>query len=510
MKELFIISFLLLFLTFAEQINSHEDVLAKLNVLERTLNDLMDFTYIQKERNEDLALRILQNQKEFKQTKDQYSRKIQALETRVRKLEDITKSQERDLMIQRKSSVGEKSFITHLKHRLAKVEKIHVSQFQNPCDPENSSRVNASKSLLMDNINAERIQSVYVFTWTFRSGNGDGHSVQLMINTVEYGSVYHRTLHIVEAEETGIVVAHVTTGDNVRGLSVKVCVESSDGEDYIFENINALPNNLSDKKDDMMYILKQQNKDLELKLHEDKENFERIKNELYQAISNLDTRLRTFEGVIMDQNREINKLKQEKEDDRRYINRLEKRLIQLENKFEKRDEERNSSCEKAIEDNRSTNYKNVERIQKRLLSPPTTSHGSIAFYAYMSAWLPSPNTHQVLVFDDVKTNIGNAYHPSTGLFIVPESGVYVFTWTFRMGGSRDHSIQLLINKDVFGTLYLQTVNGLEAQETGIVVAHVNAGDDVYVRTHATLTLGTSDYIQSNSYGRTSFAGWKLF
>ncbi|XP_062576098.1 uncharacterized protein LOC134280210 [Saccostrea cucullata] len=294
-------------------------------------------------------------------------------------------------------------------------------------------------------------------------------------------------------------------------LPERTCIENSNGEEHILENMNVPPNKLKDEKEDIMHILKQQNKDLELEQTEDKEDFERIKSELYKAISILDNRLRTFEGVIMDQNREIYKLKQEKEEDRNYINRLEKRLTQLEYKFEKSDEKRNSSCEKkSIEDIRSTNLKNVERIQKRLLTLPTTSHGSIAFYAYMSAWIPSPNQHQVLVFDDVKTNIGNAYHPSTGLFIVPESGVYVFTWMFRTGAAHDHSIQLLINKDVFGSLYLQSVNGLEAQETGIVVAQVNAGDDVYVRTHATLTLGTSDYIQSNSYGRTSFAGWKLF
>ncbi|XP_062576101.1 uncharacterized protein LOC134237989 [Saccostrea cucullata] len=294
-------------------------------------------------------------------------------------------------------------------------------------------------------------------------------------------------------------------------LPERVCIENRDREESIVENMNVPLKHLKNEKDEMMYILKQENKDLELKCTEKKEDFTRIKSELYKAISSRDTRIRTFEGVVMDQNREINRLKQEKEEDRKYVNRLENRLTQLESKFEKSEKERNSSCaKKTIEDIRSTNLTNIKRNQKRLLIPPTTSHSSIAFYAYMSAMIPSPNTHQVLVFDDVKTNFGNAYHPSTGLFIVPESGVYVFTWTFRTGAAYDHSIQLLINKDVVGTLFLRSVAGLDAQETGIVVTHVNAGDDVYVRTHATLPLGTSDSILSSSYGRTSFAGWKLF
>lgn len=148
---------------------------------------------------------------------------------------------------------------------------------------------------------------------------------------------------------------------------------------------------------------------------------------------------------------------------------------------------------------------------ERLLSPPspTSSSSGVAFYAYMSAILPFPSIQHVLVFDVVKTNLGNAYHPTTGVFMVPESGVYVFTWTFRTGNNYDHSIELIINRESFGAIYLHSVAGAEVEETGIVVAHVNAGDDVFVRTHSTLTIGNNHYIQSNGYGRSSFAGWKI-
>ena len=127
----------------------------------------------------------------------------------------------------------------------------------------------------------------------------------------------------------------------------------------------------------------------------------------------------------------------------------------------------------------------------------------------MSSILLSPSMQHVLVFDVVKTNMGNAYHPTTGVFMVPESGVYVFTWTFRTGNNYDHSIELIINRESFGAIYLHSVAGAEVEETGIVVAHVNAGDDVFVRTHSTLTIGNNHYIQSNGYGRSSFAGWKI-
>lgn len=312
MKKLFVTSFLLPFLTFGEQINSHEDVNVKLNVLEHTLSDLVDFVNIQKKRNEDLELRILQNQKEFEQMKDQYSGTIKSLETRILKLEDITKTQVRDVTTLRKNTVGEKRFVTHLKRQISNVEKVHVPLFENPCDPENSSHVNvrSGKALLMGNINPKRLQS---------------------------------------------------------------------------------------------------------KRH----------------------------------------------------------------------------------------------LRKRYVTQRSNETGIVAFYAYMSSVIMNPSTRLVLVFDVVRTNIGNAYHASTGVFIVPESGVYVFTWTFRSGNGDGHSVQLMINTVEYGSVYHRTLTAVEAEETGIVVAQVTTGDDVYVRIKSIHHIGVIHYIQSDSDGRTSFAGWKL-
>eukprot|EP00105_Crassostrea_gigas_P041565 XP_019925713.1 PREDICTED: complement C1q tumor necrosis factor-related protein 3-like [Crassostrea gigas] len=97
--------------------------------------------------------------------------------------------------------------------------------------------------------------------------------------------------------------------------------------------------------------------------------------------------------------------------------------------------------------------RDIYRIQKRVLILSSTSRNGVAFYAYMSTRLPTPSTEHVLVFDVAKTNIGNAYHPSTGVFMVPESGVYVFTWTFWIGDDRDHSIQLMVNREDVGSIY---------------------------------------------------------
>lgn len=111
-----------------------------------------------------------------------------------------------------------------------------------------------------------------------------------------------------------------------------------------------------------------------------------------------------------------------------------------------------------------------------------------------------------LVFGVVKTNNGNGYHATTGVFIAPETGVYVFTWTVREANDCYHSIQLMLNNAEIGIIHVHAGSGGGMSGTGVVVTHVNAGDDVYVRTHA--SWNDCD-IFSDMAGRSSFAGWKL-
>lgn len=151
---------------------------------------------------------------------------------------------------------------------------------------------------------------------------------------------------------------------------------------------------------------------------------------------------------------------------------------------------------------------------ERLPSPTdtTTTHhlphtaNVIAFYAYISAITPSITDQRTMVYDVVKTNNGNGYNPSTGVFIAPETGVYVFTWTIREASNCYHSTQLMVNTAEIGIIHLHSVVDGDFTGTGVVVTHVNAGDDVYVRTHESWN---HCFIVSNGAGKSSFAGWKL-
>ncbi|XP_062581433.1 complement C1q-like protein 4 [Saccostrea cucullata] len=169
----------------------------------------------------------------------------------------------------------------------------------------------------------------------------------------------------------------------------------------------------------------------------------------------------------------------------------------------------NSQEEKSFFANALTQHKESLIRKERLHDPVTTTaslNNIVAFYAYLSQDVPSPSAHYILAFDNVITNAGNAYHSHTGTFIAPRSGLYVFTWTIRMYGDSYHSTELLINNNFVGSTYLNSANTISGSVTGIVVVHVNQGDDVFLRTGGEYNNGN---IYSDNLGKSSLAGWAL-
>ncbi|XP_062591678.1 uncharacterized protein LOC134253181 [Saccostrea cucullata] len=147
----------------------------------------------------------------------------------------------------------------------------------------------------------------------------------------------------------------------------------------------------------------------------------------------------------------------------------------------------------------------------RLLAPLTTptilpsSSNTVAFYAYLSKTIPAFVGHHIITFDVMITNVGNGYHPHTGIFIAPRAGIYVFAWTVRMFGTSFHTTELVVNSNVVGAVYLNPASNIDGSVSNVVV-HVYKGDDVYIRTGDDRNSGNKE---SYSWGRSSFSGWML-
>ncbi|XP_061195308.1 uncharacterized protein LOC133203556 [Saccostrea echinata] len=146
--------------------------------------------------------------------------------------------------------------------------------------------------------------------------------------------------------------------------------------------------------------------------------------------------------------------------------------------------------------------------RKRIVPVPDSS-SIVAFCAYMSSKEISPSLHHVFVFDVVKTNIGSAYNRNSGIFTVPMDGTYVFTWSVFSDFNSYITSQIVINSQAFANMITDSEEIRDIHSTtGVIVAALNHGDLVYVRTHPT-DLSHGNVLSHSVYGRPSFSGWKL-
>lgn len=93
-----------------------------------------------------------------------------------------------------------------------------------------------------------------------------------------------------------------------------------------------------------------------------------------------------------------------------------------------------------------------------------------------------------------------------GTFIAPRSGLYVFTWTIRVNSNSYQTTELVVNNNVVNLLHFNPNNNVDGSVSSTAVVHANQGDDVLIRTNADHHTGN---VESNPWGRSSFAGWIL-
>ncbi|CAC5382650.1 C1QL [Mytilus coruscus] len=152
---------------------------------------------------------------------------------------------------------------------------------------------------------------------------------------------------------------------------------------------------------------------------------------------------------------------------------------------------------------------NMERMSDRKrLFLNTNPSSMVAFYAYMNTHETNPGRHQTLIFDEVKINLGSAYSKNSGLFTSPDHGIYVFTWTVVADEYGFVYSEIVINSTPFGSILTNSQDVRDFHTvTGIVVAEVNKGDEIYIRTNPNYPI--KGRIVSDSSLRTSFSGWKI-
>ena len=92
--------------------------------------------------------------------------------------------------------------------------------------------------------------------------------------------------------------------------------------------------------------------------------------------------------------------------------------------------------------------------------------------------------HQIVQFNQVITNIGNAYDAHSGIFTTPVAGSYAF-FLSQMTPNQHSSLYLAIKKNGATTLDRVYSEGSNSenfdQGSGLVTTHLATGDRVWVQ-----------------------------
>ncbi|XP_033724927.1 uncharacterized protein LOC117314937 [Pecten maximus] len=144
----------------------------------------------------------------------------------------------------------------------------------------------------------------------------------------------------------------------------------------------------------------------------------------------------------------------------------------------------------------------TKQQEKRVDNTPPSG---VAFSVSLSA---STDVVQqsTIKYNDVMIDVGNGYNHGNGIYVVPVSGVYAFTWstTSAVNNGRAICTYLMINGVVTsGTCADSDASDWESA-TGVIVTSVSAGDHVYVLSRS---IGQ---IISDGSAKSTFAGWLLF
>ncbi|XP_061082574.1 complement C1q-like protein 2 [Conger conger] len=134
---------------------------------------------------------------------------------------------------------------------------------------------------------------------------------------------------------------------------------------------------------------------------------------------------------------------------------------------------------------------------------PMLGSTKIAFYV----GLKNPHEgYEVLKFDDVVTNLGNHYDPSTGKFTCQVSGIYFFTYHVLMRGGDGTSMwaDLCKNGQVRASAIAQDADQNYDYASNSVVLHLDSGDEIYVK----LDGGKAHGGNNNKYS--TFSGFILY
>ena len=127
----------------------------------------------------------------------------------------------------------------------------------------------------------------------------------------------------------------------------------------------------------------------------------------------------------------------------------------------------------------------------------------IAFFATVKTTIEHTTAYQTIVFEDVKTNFGNGYNATSGIFTAPTDGVYVFSTTILTCPGCVASVGLIKNSHSVSGLYAEGATDKRPTTAETILLELTRGDQMSVK-----IAEAKDQVVGNHY--TTFAGFLLW
>ncbi|XP_061195746.1 uncharacterized protein LOC133203970 [Saccostrea echinata] len=134
----------------------------------------------------------------------------------------------------------------------------------------------------------------------------------------------------------------------------------------------------------------------------------------------------------------------------------------------------------------SKNVSNFEMIH-------STTQGSkqlkstVAFHAKMTSSKYNLGSNQVVLFEEILLNKGNAYNTKSGKFTAPIDGIYHFDWTTLAGVSKRFITLLVREGSTMGVNYCADItnNQEHGQCSSSAIVQMKANQTVWIQTYST-------------------------
>ena len=126
------------------------------------------------------------------------------------------------------------------------------------------------------------------------------------------------------------------------------------------------------------------------------------------------------------------------------------------------------------------------------------------FYAVIRDKHLTFNKEAILVFETVIVNEGEHYDPYDGVFVAPQKGVYLFSWTVSGTGTKYIVAELVVEHNTISSAGEGNGGGGKPSGSMTALCKMEKGDHAWIRT----TGVTSDHhLHSlDNYPQSSFLG----